>query len=267
MYIGWNRKTPVLSPEKVEKKFRKDKKAALKAIKKDSKVYHYASERIKKDSDIIFAVIKCSHFFTKNYYVSSRIKLDDIEFENEMNKRIGLPNVMEENHTAYLFSDTEKLAQNDYGLFKVMMAPYTFNHFNLSHRYLHKVGFNTNNISRYVEKGHHDGASDFSFDEYAYITHARPIMHWNLTDKDSLFELLSSDFMKKMRTALVTCETGFNDAIIKITDDDLAFQFIQYSDISTDKLMNSLRVKSPELIIKLVQENVVEMKDIINASN
>lgn len=72
-----------------------------------------------------------------------------------------------------------------------------------SHRYLHLLAYDDEQIKQVHEEGHHDGASSFSTLEYVLLNDAEVRDSWNLSDPADLQRLAETEFPQQLHSALI----------------------------------------------------------------
>jgi hypothetical protein len=224
-------------------------------------MYRYASTELQMDAEVINTLLQTSELFLlKNFN-----KFNNYNSQNAGSMVMSelIHNEVKGDWEAYCFSNTEDINCNQSGESMVIPAIFSFLHWEPTNLFLHKVSFYEKNISRDFEKGHHDGASNVSYDHYYYVTKVKSIHSWKLDNEQSLLDLLTSGFIKQMRYGLMTYETEFNQAIIKIASDDLSLKFIKQLQLNPKEILKSINNESGELLRLLLKEKLISIKDIV----
>lgn len=153
----------------------------------------------------IFPVPITSNEETMRQYLSrildehSQEYLEYVLYQNEYDKRLDenkkLVSIKEERkRTGYHLSRSPEPMPDSNGMYLAASEPYIFDHWESGMTFLHRVKYSKSNILKYYEDGHHDGVSNFSFDEYYLVSSLESVRYWDLKSSESIVSLFKSNF-------------------------------------------------------------------------
>ncbi|MBV1910464.1 MAG: hypothetical protein KUG78_14265 [Kangiellaceae bacterium] len=162
----------------------------------------------------------------------------------------------------YFLSTSSEIDYSTESNFLVASANFIFNHWKLGLTCLHHVNFDESDIQDIKEDGHHDGASDFSFDEYILVGKLSSLKSWQLNAIDSLVELFGSEFYQQLKGGLFSTESKLYQAVISSSNDSTATDFVRTIGKDSCQTWQSVPIDRVELKSKLLNLKLISEQTI-----
>ena len=100
------------------------------------------------------------------------------------------------------------------GLARVASAQNVFKLWQPGDRYLHRVDYGT--VDSVNENAHRDGVSDFCISEFFLAGEVRSLEHWDLSETESVRELVGSGFIDHLASGLFSSAPDCYKALVEL---------------------------------------------------
>lgn len=129
--------------------------------------------------------------------------------------------------------------------------------FKPTHRYLHLLAYDDDQIKQVHEEGHHDSASSFSTLEYVLLNDAEVRHSWDLSDPADLQRLAETDFPQQLHGALIGSPGTFITLLATFLGDQLNVEWLNKFRLRPQQLSDVIDSLPVSLLREYVQSGLL----------